>query len=514
MDKISRSIKNDKERKIGGIMGLLMGIDLGTSSVKVMISDETGTIKGFGQKGYEILTPHIGYAEQNPVIWWECTKKAIQEAVFSSEISGKDIIGIGFSGQMHGMVAMDKEKNLVDSAIIHLDQRSLMEKEEIIRAAGELMEEELLNQPCTGMLICSLLWVKKQKPDIYEKISCVMSPKDYIRYKLTGVVCTDFNDASGTLAFSVKKRSWCMELIRRLGIKEDIWPDVYPSCQIVGTVKESISLELGISVNAKVVAGGGDCAAQLIGNGVIEEGTLSCNIGTASQLAVVTGKSVFDKKMRCQLWCHSIPDLWVFQGGALNGGNTLSWLKNKALKDRRPFMELDQEAYQIPAGCEGLVFLPYLAGERTPYNNPLARGAFFGLGLKHDQAYLVRAVMEGVMFNLRECKKVFDELGIPQNKLVASGGAAKGKCWKQIQADVMDMPVHTTLVEEEACFGAVIMAAVGVGIYGDMYSACRETVKWNPEVTEPIVKNVKIYQEKQQIFSQLYKSVENIFPKL
>lgn len=495
-------------------MGFLMGIDLGTSSVKVIISDEMGVVKGIGQKGYDILTPHVGYAEQDPYVWWESTKQAIQEAVFASGISGKEISGIGFSGQMHGMVAVDQEKNPIGMAVIHLDQRSIKEREEIIRAAGDLMKEELLNQPCAGMLICSLLWVKKHQPEMYDKIAMVMSPKDYIRYMLTGVICTDFNDASATLAFSVKDHFWCMELIRRLGLKEDIWPRPYPSSQVVGTVRESISKELGISVKAKVVVGGGDGAAQLIGNAVIEEGTLSCNIGTASQLAVITGKSVFDPKMRCQLWCHSISDLWIYQGGALNGGNTLSWLKNKALRDSRPFKELDQEACQAPAGCEGLLFLPYLAGERTPYNNPLARGAYFGLGLKHDQAYLIRAVMEGVMFNLRECKKIFDELGIPQNKLVASGGAAKGKCWKQIQADVMDMPVYTTLVEEEACFGAAIMAAVGVGIYRDIYSACKETVKWNPEITEPIAENVKTYQEKQQIFSQLYKNVESIFPEL
>lgn len=495
-------------------MGYLMGIDLGTSSVKALITDETGEVKGIGQVGYEILTPRVGYAQQDPAVWWNSTKKAVAEALQKSGIIAEELKGIGFSGQMHGMVALDKDGVPVDMAIIHLDQRSLKEREEIVKIAGELLSQELLNKPSAGMLICSLVWLKKNKPQVYDRIHMVMSPKDYIRYKLTGEICTEYSDASAALAFSVRKNQWCMELIRRLGLKEDIWPKAYPSCDVVGTVCREAAEETGLVRGIKVAAGGGDCAAQLIGNGVAEEGIMSCNIGTASQLAVVTGNPVLDPKMRCQLWCHSIPGLWVFQGGALNGGNTLSWLKNKVLKSERPFGELDEEAFQVPAGCEGLFFLPYIAGERTPYNNPLARGVFFGLGLKHEQAYLVRAVMEGVMYNLRECRKIFDELGIPGRKLVASGGAAKGKCWKQIQADMLDMPVYTTLVQEEACYGAAIMASVGTGIYPDVYAACREMVKWSPEVTEPIRENVQIYQERQEIFSQLYKMSEPVFSKL
>lgn len=495
-------------------MGYLMGIDLGTSSVKVLLTDMAGVTKGIGQVGYDIITPEVGFAEQNPAVWWDCTKQAVREALCFSGISGQEIRGIGFSGQMHGMVALDREKEPVDMAVIHLDQRSLNEKKEIFEKAGNLLTEELLNQPGAGMLICSLLWTKKHKPRVYDRIETVMSPKDYIRYKLTGAVGTDYSDAGATLAFSVKNRRWCRELIERLELKTDIWPQVYESCEVVGTVSREIADELGLSADAKVVAGGGDCAAQLIGNAVIEEGVVSCNIGTASQLAVVTNKAVLDREMRCQLWCHSIPDVWIFQGGALNGGNTLSWLRNKILKDKRPFAELDKEALAVPAGCEGLMFLPFLAGERTPYNNPMARGVFFGLGLKHDQAYMVRAAMEGVMYNLSLCRKVFDELGIARKKLIASGGAAKGHCWKQIQADMMNMPVYTTMVEEEACLGAVIMAAVGIGGYPDIYSACREIVALNPEVTEPVAENVKRYQEKQEIFCELYAGVEKLFPKL
>ena len=495
-------------------MGYFMGIDLGTSSVKALISDEKGTVYGLGQKEYGTEIPEIGYAQQDPELWWSRTKEAVMDAVKNAGIKGDAVAGIGFSGQMHGLVALDREGRPLGKAIIHLDQRSAAERREIIEKAGELLREELFNQPGTGMLVCSLLWIKRNCPEIYEKIAWVLPPKDYIRYRLTGEICTDHNDASAALAFSVKNREWCMELIRRLGLKTDIWPRVCTAWEQAGTVGRAAAEETGLSAGIPVMTGTGDCAAQLIGNGVAEEGIMSCNIGTASQLAVVTGKPVQEEKMRCQLWCHAVPGLWICQGGALNGGSVLSWLKNKVLRDRRPFAELDREASAVPAGCEGLLFLPYLAGERTPYQDPSARGVFFGLGMKHEQAYLVRAAMEGVLFNLMECREIFDRMDIPVRSLVASGGAARGECWRQIQADMLDMPVRTTAVQEEACLGAAILAAVGAGVYPDIEMACREMVRWNPGATEPMAENVRIYKEKQEIFRELYQSVKQIFPKL
>ena len=495
-------------------MGYLMGIDLGTSSVKALIVDEGGKTMGMGQSGYEVLTPRMGYAEQEPEVWWECTKQAVAGALGSSRVAAEDISGIGFSGQMHGLVALDREKHTIGRAIIHLDQRSGMEREEICQKAGGLLQEELLNRPGAGMLICSLLWIRQHQPEVYEKIACVMSPKDYIRYKLTGVVCTDYSDASATLAFSVRNRRWCSELLQRLELREDIWPEVVESSAVVQTVTSQAAAETGLAKGTRVVAGAGDCAAQLIGNGIVEEGILSCNIGTASQLAAVTRRPVVDAGMCCQLWCHSLADTWIFQGGALNGGNTLSWLKNKVLRDKRPFSELDEEAYRVPAGCEGLIFLPFLAGERTPYNDPCARGVYFGLGLKQEQPYLVRAVMEGVMYNLCECRSVFQETGILQNRLISSGGGAKGRTWRQIQADMLDMPVYTTQTEEEACLGAAILAAVGTGVYEDVPSACREIVKLDPEVTEPVRENVARYQEYQSVYRDLYHQIKDLYPRL
>lgn len=495
-------------------MDYLMGIDLGTSSVKVLIADANGQAKGIGQVGYDVLTPEVGWAEQDPEMWWHATKQAIKEALVKSGVAAEDIVGLGFSGQMHGMVAVDQDGNPVYNAIIHLDQRSLVEKEEIYEIAGNLLSEELLNRPSAGMMICSLLWLKKQRPMVYDRIAKVMAPKDYIRYCLTGIICSDPGDAGAGLAYSVKNKRWCTKLMERLEIDPELFAPVYESSQIVAQISAKAAEETGLSVKTQVSAGIGDSMAQMVGNGVVEAGIMACNIGTSSQLAVVTDRPIYDKNMICQLWCHGPENTWVYQGGALNGGSTLSWLRNKVLRDTRPFGELDAEAAKVPAGCEGLMFLPYLTGERTPFNNPQARGVYFGLSMKHDQAYMVRATMEGIMFNLCECQSVFDEMGITQTKVISAGGASKGVTWKQIQADMLNMPIYTTQTQEEACLGAAILAAVGVGIYPDVKTACKQIVTFSPEVTEPIAENVKIYREKQQIFHDLYFTVKDMYPRL
>lgn len=495
-------------------MSYLMGIDLGTSSVKALITDEKGKIKGLGQAGYEVKTPNPGFAEQDSQEWWICTKQAISQALKASGVRAEDIKGIGLSGQMHGLVALDRQGKPVCRSIIHLDQRSFLEKEQINEKAEKLIREKLLNRPGTGMLICSLLWMKRNRPAEYEKIDRVFSPKDFIRYCLTGETATDPCDASAALAFDMQNRQWCRELFRCLELKTEIWPAVLESHEVAGKISPEAAEETGLQAGTKVVTGTGDCAAQLIGNGVTEEGMISCNIGTSSQIAAVTRSVILDEEMRCQLWCHGVPDSYIFQGGAMNGGNTLSWFRNKVLKTECSFGILDKEAGTAPVGSQGLFFLPYLAGERTPWNNPKARGVFFGLGLIHDQASMLRAVMEGVVYNLRICKEIFDRKGIQQEKLIASGGGARGKSWKQIQADMLEMPVYTTEVDEEACFGAAILAAAGTGIYGSIPEACMEMVKIRSEVTEPIMENVRYYREKQEIFCELYERVNSLYQKL
>ena len=300
----------------------------------------------------------------------------------------------------------------------------------------------------------------------------------------------------------------------RAGLKEDIWPQVGESSQAAGHVWAEAAARTGLSGHTRVVYGAGDSSAQLTGNGVIEEGIMACNIGTASQLAAVVDRPLYDTQMRLQTWCHTVADRWYVQGGALNGGSTLSWLKKKVLRDGRSYGELDAEAGQAPAGAEGLLFIPYLAGERTPFMDPYAKGIYFGMGMKHEQAHIIRATMEGVIFNLKECALVLDEMGIQRTKMIASGGAAKGVTWKQIQADILEMPVYTTKTEEEACQGAAILAAVGCGMYRDIKEACSRIVKINDCPVEPVTEHVKRYREQQALFRELYLKVKDLYPRL
>lgn len=495
-------------------MGYLAGIDLGTSSVKTLIMTPEGKTLAVSHADYEVMTPKMGYAEQDPQIWWERTVKTVREALAVSQIRPEELVGIGFSGQMHGLVALDKEKKPVMPAIIWMDQRSAVEMGEIKELAAEFLDAELLNQPGAGMMICSLLWLKKNAGETYEKIRYVMLPKDYIRYRLTENIGTEYSDACSTLAFSVKNRCWCRELIGRIGLKEDIWPEAGESFQVAGSVCRAAAEETGLAECTKVVFGAGDAAAQLTGNGVTEPGTIACNIGTASQIAAVVDAPLYDRQMRLQTWCHAAQGKWYVQGGTLNGGSTLGWLKKKILKDARSYAELDAEAALAPAGSEGLLFVPYLAGERTPFMDPYARGIYFGMGMKHEQCHVIRATMEGVIYNLKECIAILDEIGIRRNRMISSGGAARGNTWKQIQADILEMPVYTTNTEEEACQGAAILAAVGCGMYGDIEEACRAVVKLNEHPVEPIAQNVERYRIQQQIFRELYCKVKDLYPKI
>ena len=495
-------------------MECVLGIDLGTSSVKALICDLEGHPVGLGQTGYEIETPRVGWAEQNTEGWWVAVKLAVAQALEEAKGRHADIRAVSFSGQMHGVVALDANRRTLGNAIIWMDQRSVEEREELRQAAGELMTEQLLNQPSSGMMICTLLWLRKHKPEVYGQIATVLLPKDYIRYRFTDELSTEPSDASATLAFSVRDRDWCRELIRRLGLKPDIWPRVVESCGVAGYLTRSVAEETGLPQGIPVISGGGDSSMQMLGNNVLGNGTVACNIGTASQYATMADSPVFDPLMRCQTWCSPDPHQWLVQGGTLNGGSALRWFRESVLRTERPFAQLSEEAALIPAGSEGLIFIPYLAGERTPFNNPLARGVFFGLSMKHGQANLVRAVMEGVVYNLRECRDVFDGMGLASRKVIASGGAAKSAVWRQIMADVLESPIYTTDTGEEACLGAAICAAVGIKAYASVREACNAVVHTNPEATLPIPANSRVYREYQQVFHELYQRNLDLFPLL
>lgn len=492
-------------------MEYTMGIDLGTSSVKAALLGRSGEMPEAVSKRYGIDIPVLGWAEQDPEEWWTSAKAAVQEAMRTCGVTGSQVKAIGFSGQMHGLVALGKDGRPVCPAIIWMDQRAGQESVEIQKIAEENgLSQKLMNRPIPGTLICSLLWLKRHRPAQFEKIRWVMPPKDYLRYRMCGEVFTDETDASAALAFSVADRRWCGELLEKLDMDLSLFPPIVRPYEICGKVTPYAAREMGLEPGTPLVAGGADSAMQLVGNGVIAPGTVACNIGTGAQVLAVADRSAYDAQLRSQTFCHAAKNTWYLQCGTLNGGSALNWLKNQALQNNTGFDEFLQTAEDTPVGAEGLLFLPYLAGERNPHLDLNAKGILFGLAMKHRQGHLIRAVMEGVAYNLRECMDILQSQGLSMNRLIASGGGAKGQLWRQILADMFDTPVYTTKTVEEACTGAAMMAAVGVGWYENTTDAVEKVVKIESEVTLPVAVHRLMYEENRQRFRQLYETTRNL----
>lgn len=486
-------------------MEYTMGIDLGTSSVKAALLDRSGRLAGAVGKPYGISIPALGWAEQDPEEWWSAAKSAVGEVLQTCGVSREQVKGIGFSGQMHGVVALDKEGIPVYPAIIWMDQRAGQESKDIQRIVKENdLDQKLMNRPIPGTLVCSLLWLKRNRPAQYEKIRWVMLPKDYLRYRLSGEICTEDTDASASLAFSVAERRWCVELLKKLEIDPAIFPEPVKPWQLCGRITAKAAEETGLFPGTPLAAGGADSAMQLVGNGVIAQGVGACNIGTGAQVLTAVHCPVFDQQLRSQTFCHAVPDFWYLQCGTLNGGSALNWLKNQALQTEAGFEDFLRPAECVPAGAEGLLFLPYLAGERNPHLDPNAKGIFFGLAMKHSQGHLIRAVMEGVAYNLRECMDILGQLDLPMTRLIVSGGGGKGRLWRQIIADMFNVPVYRTKTAEEACTGAAMMAAVGLGWYKDTAQAVEAVVKMDEEITLPVPAHAALYEENRWRFRQLY----------
>lgn len=491
-----------------------MGIDLGTSSVKTIIIDTDGNIKAVAQKEYGINIPREGYAEQQPEVWWESTVNTIRNALTSSGIEKSQLKGIGLSGQMHGMVLIDKNLDVIRPAIIWCDQRS---KSEVLEIYEKIGKEELgrltLNPVAAGFQVSSLLWVKKNEPENYKRTHKVLLPKDYIRLRLTGEIGTDITDASSTLAFNTSARKWSKKIIEALGLDLDKYPFCKNPFDIAGIVTREVSGETGLAPGIPVAFGGGDQPMQAVGNGIVSPGIVSSTIGTGGQIFTPIDKPLYDKELRTHTFCNAVPGTWNIMGASLCAGLSLKWLKENILQET-DFNSMGRKAEMIPAGSEGLIFLPYLTGERTPHMDPHARGVFFGLTLKHTRAHMIRAVMEGVVFSLRDSMEIFRSLGVKMDKIIASGGGARSRLWLQIQADVFGKEVYKTNSVEQACMGAAIMAGVGTGIYPSIDEACRQLISYDSEPVLPDKEKMKTYNYYYSIFKELYFNNKNSFKKM
>ena len=492
-------------------MECFVGIDLGTSSVRAVAVDEKGMTLAAGQCEYDIIKPELNQAEQDMEKLWEATVEAIK-IMLSKDTGLRDAIkGISYSGQMHGLVMVDKDIKPIRNAIIWADQRS---SEQISHIYDKVSKEEFgsvyFNRLSTGFLLPSLMWVKENAPVDYEKIYKVMCPKDYIRYRMCGELGTDASDASSTGMWDMKNRTWAYGILEKLDVPISCLPESHEAYEKAGEVTEECEEVTGLKKGTPIAYGGGDSLMMELGNGMIKNGWMASTIGTACHLTCALESPIYDPLLRTNTWCHANEHLWSIMGAHLSGGVALKWLKNNIL-EAESFDEMNEYAAKVPAGSEGLLFLPYLNGERTPHNDPDAKAVYLGMTLKHNKCHLIRSTMEGIVYSMKESYTILEDLGIKGDRVIASGGGAKSPLFRQIQADMYNCPIYTNREKEQASLGAAITAAVGCGYFKDYKEACGSMVRLGDEVTMPNPENVKVYNEEFLRFKEIYKANKKIF---
>ena len=494
-------------------MGCLLGIDLGTSSLKSVLITEDGQVKAQSAREYQFASPRNGEAEHDPGEWWNACCETVQEVLELSKTAKEEVKGLSFSGQMHGAVMLDQELKPVRPAILHCDARSYIQVEKIRQIIGEEKIRQILMNPVyTGFLLPSLLWVKENEPENFHKIAHVMLPKDYLKLQMTGEISTDYSDASATLAFDLKNNCWSEEILKMLGIPKEWFPVCYYTDTPTEHVCRAAALQTGLSEQTIVTAGGGDQVMQGIGNGVVKEGDACVNIGTSGQVSFQSGIPILNPALNTNTFCGYKKGRWFTMGAIMNAGLSYRWFNN--LFENTDFQKMNEAIAGVKPGSGGVIFLPYLNGERTPHLNPNISGVFAGLNLNTGRAEMARAVMEGVSFALYQCMEVCRELGLTAEIMTASGGAAKSKEWLKIQADIYNVPLRVADTKEQAGLGAAIAAGVGAGVYKDMEEGCRRTVRYKEFIAEPDQENHKIYEEYYGLFKEMYQESGKVIEKI
>lgn len=492
-----------------------LGIDIGTSSCKTLLVDERGVVVGRSSVEYPLSMPQPLWSEQNPEDWWQGVVRGVPEALASGGVPGADVAAVGLTGQMHGLTLLDGEGAVLRPAILWNDQRTSAECEWITQTIGAKRILELTGNPVlTGFTAPKLVWVRANEPRVFDRIAHWLLPKDYIRYRLSGAFCGDVSDASGTSLFDVGRRCWSDEMLTALHLPRAWLADVSESPVISARVSAEAARLTGLAAGTPIVAGAGDQAAQAIGTGIVAEGTLSATIGTSGVVFAACNQYRADPQGRLHAFCHAVPGLWHQMGVMLSAGGSFEWLcatlapliegtKPAEPMSDRPDMHdrLIELARHAPAGCEGLTFLPYLTGERTPHADPLARGAFVGLTARHGLPHLVRAVLEGVSFGLRDSLELMKAGGTAVRAVRVSGGGARSAFWRQILADVFCCEITTVNATEGAAFGAALLAAVGAGAFSNV--AATGDVIQEAERTRP-GRDSSAYETAYRRFRSLY----------
>ena len=505
-------------------MAVFLGIDVGTSGTKTIAMSVGGEILASATVEYPLSSPKPGWSEQDPEDWWNATVESVKKVMKAGKLKPESIAGIGLSGQMHGSVFLDKQHNVIRPAILWNDQRTSAECAEIEKKAGgrDKLIGMVANPALTGFTAPKILWLRKNEPKNFEKTVQVLLPKDYVRFRLTGEFATEVSDASGTLLLDVRNRQWSKTLLDKLDLKAGLLPKVYESEDVTGEVHAAAAKALGLKAGVPVVGGAGDQAAGAVGNGIVKRGVISATMGTSGVVFAHSDEVQIDPQGRVHTFCHAVRGKWHVMGVVLSAGGSLQWYRNQlgqadiaAAKKIKtdPYNLLTDAAAEAPPGCEGLFFLPYLTGERTPHADPNARGAWIGLSLRHTQAHLVRSVMEGATYAMRDSLEIINELKIPIREIRLSGGGARSKFWRQLQADLYGRRVVTINAEEGPAYGVALLAAAGTGHYKGVVEACTATIRVN-QTTDPQAEAKRIYTKCYPMFGRLYKSLKADFSEL
>ncbi len=484
-------------------MKCFMGIDLGTSSLKVIIIEENGKVRAIAAKNYQFQSPRNNYAEHDPEEWWDVCALTIRKAMQEGKVAKEEIIALSFSGQMHGLVTLDSEYRPIRPAILHCDARSGRQIREMKEQVGEEKVKELFMNPIyTGFLLPSLLWVKEEEPDHYGRIAHVCLPKDYLKLKLSGEVSSDYSDASATLAFDIRKGVWSEEILQMFDLPQEWFPKCCGTSEVAGAVSKWAAEQTGLAEGTLIVAGGGDQVMQGIGNGITRVGQASANIGTSGQVSFQSDVPILNQKLNTNTFMGYKKDRWITMGAIMNAGLCYKWFNS--LFPKVDYDKMNEAIAKVPPGSGGVVFLPYLNGERTPHLDPDLSGAFFGVNLRTGREQLARAVMEGVSYAMNQCIEVCGELGLHAETIVASGGGSHSIPWLQIQADIYNVPLRVADTDEQAGLGAAIAASVGAGVYKNIDEGVKAVVKYKDFEIIPNPENHKRYMEYYQLYKDIF----------
>jgi xylulokinase len=491
-----------------------LGIDTSTTSSKALLIDEQGNVVAVASNPHTLQTPKPLWSEQDPREWWEAVSASIKSVLEKAGIGGEGVAAVGLTGQMHGLVLLDESGNVLRPAILWNDQRTQSQCDAIHRIVGKEKFIQITgNVALTGFTAPKILWVKENEPEVFAKAKHVLLPKDYVRLKLTGEYAMDKADGAGTVLFDLKARDWSDEILSALEIPRAWMPKTFEGTEFTGYVSEEAAALTGLKAGTPVAAGGGDQAAGAVGVGAVEPGIVGLTVGTSGVVFATTPSALIEPEGRLHAFCHAVPGMWHFMGVMLSAAGSLQWYRD-TLAPNMGFDELLREAESIPAGSEGLQFLPYLSGERTPHPDPLARGAFIGLTLRHSRAHMTRAVLEGVAFGLKDSFTLIQNAGLGTiTQVRGSGGGTKGALWRQIMASVLNTELVTVNTTEGGAYGAALLAGVGARRWGSVAEACNACIKITGS-TESDPAQMQVYTKSYAVYRELYPALKGSFGRI